>query len=566
MKLQAILATSFLIGVTASAMELKINGGKVVPVESKIIETYKDDMNFCFASRYSDGEIHLNHSKGVHTITEFQCTDWSPDNGKTWINNSKNKKIFGINSCEFPDGTRMQIGCWTSEIKKVHTLSVTTQTPEQNKKNEVTTYKCNFEIPFEANCLTHREIVILKNGNLIAPAYCHVKGEKGNRIFLICSEDKGKTWKYLSTLASDPDGKTPEGPNESTIVQLADGTLYAAWRDGGFMKYAYSSDNGKTWGQTYEFKGLKMAVAPHAKLLANGALVMVTGRPYFHLLVDWTGTGKNFQVVDIYTGSGSSYGSIFEIAPNRVMIIHDESHFSAWRNNSQFSKLVAETYDIVKDDSIKVGSGDPRAVDFKRFYSPFDGKDPKEAEVAVFYEYFNKKKKADAIANFEIMTVPEHPYPIMRITSKGNNNLVPRSEWPTFRSHALPKDATTLKTTFCVRIQDNDVDKPQFMVIGKVAVGDKMFAATVQIGKDFVKFHNSNAVKGNFMGKFTTFDLVVDGLTQKAQLFRHGETTPLIETKLNADTNSLAAGGVWWGDGSGQVYGTADLAYIGWTW
>ena len=567
MKLQVILSAALLVGVTAAAQEMKINGGKVVPVEAKVIETYKDDMNFCFATRFSDGEIHLNHSKGVHTISEFQCTDYSLDDGKTWVNNSNNKKkIFGINACEFPDGTRMQIGCWTFDVKKVHTLTIHTQTPEQNKQNKYSTVYCQFELPFEANCLTHREILRLKNGTLLTPAYCHVKGEKGNRLFLLISRDNGKTWKYHSTVASDPEGKTPEGPNESIFVELADGRIYGAWRDGGYLKYAYSSDEGKSWSAPKEYTGIKMAVAPHARVLANGALAMVTGRPYVHLLLDWTGTGENFQVVDIYTGSGSSYASILELAPNRVMIIHDESHFSAWRNNSQFSKLIAETYDIVKDDSIRVGSGDPRAEGFKVFYSPYDGKDPKEAEIGVFYEYFNKKKNPEALAHFEIMQVPEQPYPIMRITSKGNNNIVPRSEWPTFRSHALPKGVSVLKTTFSVRIQDNDVDKPQFMVVGKVAVGETTYGATVQIGKDFVKFHNSPAVKGNFMGKFTTFDFVVDTVTQEAKLFYHGETTPICTAKLTVDTNSLAAGGVWWGDGSGQVYGTADLAYIGWTW
>ena len=561
MKLQAILSAALLVGVAANAKEMKINGGKVVPVEAKVIETYKDDMNFCFATRFSDGEIHLNHSKGVHTITEFLCTDYSDDDGKTW-KSGKGKKIFGINSCELPDGTKMQIGCWTNKVQKVHTMSITTQ----DKSGNVKTWSCDFEFPFEANCHTHRDILRLNDGSLIIPAYGHVKGEKGLRVFIIQSKDNGKTWQYLSTLAKDPEGKTPEGPNETTLVQLADGRVYAAWRDGGYLKYAYSNDGGKTWGDYSEFQGLKMAVSPHAKLLSNGALAMVTGRPNVHLLLDWTGTGKNFQIVDIYTGSGSSYATIFEVVPNRVMIIHDESHFSAWRNNSQFSKIMAETYDIVRDDSIKVGSGDPRAEGFKVFYSPYDGKDPKDAEVAVYYEYFDKKKNPKAIANFEIMQIPEHPYPIMRITSRGNNNIVPRSEWPTFRSHALPNGVTKLKTTFSVRIQDNDTDKAQFMVMGKVPVGDKTMSATVQIGKDFVKFHNTPAVKGYFMSKFTTFDLVIDGITKKAQLFYHGETTPICTANLNVDTNSLATGGVWWGDGSGQIFGTADLAYIGWTW
>ncbi|MBQ9789198.1 MAG: exo-alpha-sialidase [Lentisphaeria bacterium] len=559
MKLQAILSTAMVLGATAYAGDILLDGGKLVPIEAKTIEMYKDDMNFCFATRFSDGEIHLNHSKGVHTITEFQCTDWSPDDGKTW-KSGKGKKIFGINSFENSKGEKVQIGCWSGEIKSEHLLTVHTE----SKDGKVTTTKVpvKFEIP--SSFRTHREAIVLKDGTVLASAYGYQQGAKKSYAFVIASYDDGKTWEYLSALCDDQN--VIEGNGESTLTQLADGSIFGAWRDGGTLKYRFSKDNGKTWGEVFEYKELPLAVSPQAKVLSNGALVVLTGRPFLHLLVDWTGSGKEFQKVDIYNGSGSSYGTIFEIAPNRIMIIHDESHFSAYKNVSHFSRLVAETYDIVKDDSIKATSGDPRAKGFKVFYSPFNKRNPFEENIGHFYGYKDKAKSPNALANFEIMTVPEQPYPIMRITSKGEQG---GERWPTFRSHKLPADAKKLTVEFSVRIQDHGIDTPQFMVAGKAPIpgqAEGCYAASLQIGMNRVQLNGRTVYQGSLNSKFTTFVLEVDGVNKKATLFIKGDSKPLGSCNLTASTGANAVTGVWWGDGSNQINGTADLSYIGWTW
>ena len=559
MKLQTILATAMLLGTSAFADEILLDGGKLIPVDSKTIESYKDDMNFCFATRFSNGEIHLNHSKGVHTITEFQCTDWSPDNGKTW-KSGKGKKIFGINACELPDGTKLQIGCWSGDIKTDHELTVHTET----KDGKLTTVKVPFKFPFPSSFRTHRECIILKNGTILATAYGYKQGAKKSYAFVIASYDNGKTWQYLSDLCADQ--KVIEGNGEATIVQLTDGRIFGAWRDGGPLKYRFSDDNGKTWGKVYEYTELPFAVSPQAKVLSNGALVILTGRPNLHLLVDWTGTGKEFKKVDIYMGSGSSYGSIFEIAPNKIMIIYDASSFSVHKNASHFSRLIAETYDVIKDDSIKVGIGDPRAKGFKDFYSPFNKRNPFEEDVAHFYGYKEKSKAGDYPATFEIMNIPEQPYPIMRIVSRGVKD---GESWPTFRGKPLPAAAKKLTVEFSVRIQDHDTDKAQFMVAGKAPIPGKAegcYSAAVNVGLDFVRLNGKTIHKGSFYSKFTTFVLEVDAVAKKATLYLKGNKTPLGSVGLSESHGGNAVPSVWWGDGGGQVFGTADLAYIGWTW
>jgi sialidase-1 len=66
---------------------------------------------------------------------------------------------------------------------------------------------------------------------------------------MIRSTDKGKTWKYLSTMASDPGGKLG-GFVEPGIVRTKTGRIIAGLRNGapeGAIWMTYSDDNGKTW-------------------------------------------------------------------------------------------------------------------------------------------------------------------------------------------------------------------------------------------------------------------------------------------------------------------------------
>ncbi|MBZ4190882.1 sialidase family protein [Niabella beijingensis] len=66
---------------------------------------------------------------------------------------------------------------------------------------------------------------------------------------LIRSADKGKHWKYVSTIAGDPGG-THKGFVEPGIVRTRSGRIIAALRNGateGAIYMTYSDDNGKTW-------------------------------------------------------------------------------------------------------------------------------------------------------------------------------------------------------------------------------------------------------------------------------------------------------------------------------
>ena len=113
--LSGIGAAAALAAFSAGAEETILNGCKVTPLELDVVETSPNHLNFCFATRYPDGAIHLNHSVGIHTVTERGCADISTDNGKTWKHAPDG--AAGINSFCSRDGKRVQIGCWDADGK-----------------------------------------------------------------------------------------------------------------------------------------------------------------------------------------------------------------------------------------------------------------------------------------------------------------------------------------------------------------------------------------------------------------------------------------------------------------
>jgi sialidase-1 len=71
----------------------------------------------------------------------------------------------------------------------------------------------------------------MRNGRLVAPAYDGV----------IYSDDHGKTWKA--------GGKAPVSPNETQVVELADGSLMLNVRGAPRRTVVLSRDGGVTWGE-----------------------------------------------------------------------------------------------------------------------------------------------------------------------------------------------------------------------------------------------------------------------------------------------------------------------------
>ena len=157
-----LIAAAALLSSAAFGAEIIMNGGKIVPVRSSIVETFTDDLNFCCAKNYSDGQIHLNHSKGIHTVTEYPCADISYDNGKTW-QSGKGKSVLGYTAWETPDGEKMSIGCWEKNFKTEHDIVIN----RIDKNGKYSKSYTKIAMPYESSFQMHRDVIRLKDNTLL---------------------------------------------------------------------------------------------------------------------------------------------------------------------------------------------------------------------------------------------------------------------------------------------------------------------------------------------------------------------------------------------------------------
>lgn len=546
-------------GVVVFADEILIDGGKLVPVSATTVETSTQHLNFLWAKRFSDGVIYLSHSKGVHAVDEHGCSEFSTDNGVTW-QKPAGGIVSGINAYENLNGERCSVGCSSPAVSTKHTVT----TSGRNQNNElVFTNKCEVVFPYSTSIgFLHRDCIRMSDGRLVVSGYGRKENAGRCHNFVLESKDDGKTWQFLSLIAEDLNKKTPEGPDETTIVELKNGELLAIYRvDGnGPAKQKRSSDGGKTWSE--EEESVSFGASPHAIKLADGTLAVVTGRPNFYLFLDFSGTGKNYQKICIYKGSGSSYGSIIEFAPNEIGIFHDESDFGTGRNSSLFNRIVMSRYKVVKDDSIKVSSGDKRAEKYDVFYSPAVNRLPQDLRIATNAGY--RTKDEDDQAYLEIVSIPERPQPILRMSSMREGSTKHVSCWSCLRSTNSPSKADKVIVDYEIRLMALDVLEPQHytsFVIGDSAE-EKRVTGGVAVAKDYVRYLNAGGWKNikidNSKG-FHKFSIQCDKVTGEYKIFRDDQliaTAKLTETKAPI---SIA-----WGDGSGGFRGIADLSFIGW--
>jgi hypothetical protein len=137
---------------------------------------------------------------------------------------------------------------------------------------------------------------------------------------LMRSIDEGRTWTHFSTIG-------PGG--EPAVVRLGGGEMTAVIRgEADFrMRQTFSSDGGKTWTPA---EPLEMGrVLPDLVLMSNGVLACSYGRPASCLMFSLDGgrTWPRHQVVSYQTGF--NYTSIREIAPGRLIYMHDAPKINA---------------------------------------------------------------------------------------------------------------------------------------------------------------------------------------------------------------------------------------------
>ncbi|MDD3154242.1 MAG: sialidase family protein [Victivallaceae bacterium] len=537
---------------------LFLDGGRVEPRSMTMVESSNEHLNFCFANQFPDGSIYLDHSAGIHTVTEHGCNDLSTDGGKTW---SRNRSGFGaFNSFVTRDGKKRNVTAWIDKPAKEHFITV--KTVEDGK---VKAEKSRIVMPYESTFRLHREVIRTRSGKLLLTGYVLKKGDPKFTSILIGSDDDGRNWNFISDILSDPQKMYREGPNEAAVIELANGELLAYVRPSGQgpLLQLRSKDGGVNWSKPESIA--PFCVAPAARILKNGALVVVTGRPGLYLLIDFSGSGKHYQNVCLYDGSGSSYASILEVAPNELLVLYDESDFGSWRNAGLLSRIMAMRIGIVRDDKMRRSKKHAaEASRWKHLFSAENKISPLTERFSTAFGY-QPKDSAKCESYFEFQEIAEYPHPVMHFGNKGVGTKTPGSQFSHF---AIFFARGQLPGNFSfgaeLRLTDPAEKRCQFgfRIALPAASGKGSNFGWIGIAVDRIeyrdngelksykidlgtKFHKFEATTGN--GKYT---IVCDG-------------KKIAEAKLAY--NKDIGPGFTFGDGATAVYGEADLAWVGWT-
>jgi len=167
--------------------------------------------------------------------------------------------------------------------------------------------------------------LIEHQGRWITPMQCRFHGDKCHRTILVESEDDGRTWSLLSTVAYFH-GEPGDGYCEPALMETPDGELLCMLRRGGRLALAQcrSSDGGRTWTEPELTPG--HGVDPDVYLMSSGVLACTYGRPGNHIMFSEDGCGYAWGYrTQIGDWRSSTYMGIAEVAPDELLVIYDHN-------------------------------------------------------------------------------------------------------------------------------------------------------------------------------------------------------------------------------------------------
>lgn len=278
----------------------------------------------------------------------------SADGGKTW----QTTPAFSTAAYQFPDGEIIELGFHTSPTGQEGVF----QAPLSRSRDNGETIRKEtalLHIPegtggtgddgkAYGGPLYDHATVALPDGSLLAAMYGYFKSDTvlvetfpaewklyKYRTFVVRSEDRGRTWHYLATVAYDP-AVGLESFCEADLLVLADGRILCFLRTGGSggrhtpLYLARSADAGQSW--TTPEPIADRGVWPNACMMSNGVIACTYGRPdnwlTFSLDQGKTWTGH----FCFHRGNSSSYNSVEEVAPDTLLVVYDRQQPNAHGN------------------------------------------------------------------------------------------------------------------------------------------------------------------------------------------------------------------------------------------
>lgn len=311
---------------------------------------------------------HFGRFLKLHDGTLFCEDKRSKDQGRTWQSGTHN---FGVGGAQLSDGTVLGLTYRCLPTEKDDGWYLCERSILNDDGRTFIKDQARFFVPQARPAMGHgphkgplfmRSIIERKDGSLVAlmagwfksdTALCpYGRGRPYSRTYVCESNDRGETWKYLTTIGYDQIGS--EGYNEASMRKLPNGEWLAVLRTGSEkdfkchdnpIMWSVSADEGRTWSESQR-TGVEGAY-PSLAVLSDGLLVMSYGRPGAMLIFshDNGRTWTDQTVVDTTPYSG--YTDVVELSPGQLLVGFGAKGFldAATGNRDDLLRLVRVQYE-----------------------------------------------------------------------------------------------------------------------------------------------------------------------------------------------------------------------------
>ncbi|MDE0141289.1 MAG: sialidase family protein [Caldilineaceae bacterium] len=329
-----------------------------------------EGLGFCWypsIRRFPTGELLVSYSKNpdsAENLTNVNGISLSKDEGATWTQHADVSGLSGRLNISLPDGSLAgpnqpykpePLGQWRTFVGNYGSIG------KGGQQYSVDLWGSRLEgLPRDAKARTVQsptrwaeispftDIIELEPGRHLSTTYLTFAGDDRYSTVVMTSEDEGRTWHYLSTVATADDGADSwEGFCESSLVRLEDGDLMCVGRMGGgrdqLLARSYSSDEGKSWSPIDRLPA--WGVLPQVKRLSNGALVISCGRPGLFIWFSTDPRGEHWVPFDLMAHHNAEMGEAHQISPGKYGLepVTREQYYTVHHNFDQPDQTTSYT-------------------------------------------------------------------------------------------------------------------------------------------------------------------------------------------------------------------------------
>ena len=299
-----------------------------------------------FLFRLANGEL---VGGGVRSTEPEPTWRRSRDSGRTWYE-APAWPTFNVH--QFPDGELIHFGqAWNPWLQKTDRVGVyhdvVYRSTDDGHTHRAETVEL-LDLPelaeaadatwgHHVDAYVDHAIVALRDDSLLASVRGRFSNDRKTRTFVVRSTDRGRTWRYRSTVAFDlteGDRYRIQGFSEPDLLALPGGELLCFMRTGGTydgrhtpLYSSRSIDDGHTWSAPDPIAD--RGVFPKACAMSNGVLAVVYGRPgdwlAFSLNQGHTWMGHFCLHLGPQAWDCGSYDWILQVAPDTLLAAYGQT-------------------------------------------------------------------------------------------------------------------------------------------------------------------------------------------------------------------------------------------------